>query len=100
MLRRCYESQSQRDWNRGEWRGLSECVTLLPVMADRTFVILKYTDKAPSMASCAKCQRKFFAPTMLRHDPALAEQYLREKFAQHTCSKETEERRAWSGTAD
>ena len=44
-------------------------VALLPVMADRTFVILKYTDKVPSMASCTKCQRKFLVPSSLGGDP-------------------------------
>lgn len=62
-------------------------------MADRAFVILKHgTDNVPSMESCAKCQRKFFTPNALRRDPALAEQYLLEKFTQHACPKETEER--------
>lgn len=75
-----------------ERRGLPECATLLSVMADRTFVILKYyKDNVPSMASCAKCQRQFFTPNTFRRDPALAEQYLLEKFAQHTCPEETDE---------
>jgi hypothetical protein len=74
-----------------EWRSLPECGTLLSVMADHTFVILKYTDKIPSMASCTKCQRKFFVPTSLGSDPGLAEQYLLEKFARHTCPNETED---------
>ena len=53
-----------------EWRSLPECATLLPVMADRTFVILKYyKDNVPCMASCAKCQRKFFTPNTFRRDP-------------------------------
>lgn len=65
-------------------------------MADRTFVILKYADKAPSMASCAKCQRKFFTPNTLLRDPALAEQYLLEKFTCHNCPKATEEWTGWS----
>jgi hypothetical protein len=78
-----------------EWRGLPECATLLPVMGDRTFVVLKYyKDNIPSMASCAKCQHKFFTPNTFRRDLALAEQYLREKFAQHTCPKET---KGWDG---
>jgi len=65
-------------------------------MAERTFVILKYKDNAPSMASCAKCQRKFFTPNTLRCDPVLAEQYLQEKFALHNCPKEPKEWTGWS----
>lgn len=79
-----------------EWRCVPDCATLLPVMADRTFVILKYyKDNVPCMASCAKCQRKFFTPNTFRRDPASAEQYLLEKFAQHTCPKETDEGTGW-----
>lgn len=78
------------------WRGLPGCATLLSVKADRTFVILKYyKDDVPSMASCAKCQRKFFTPNTFRHDPPLAEQYLLETFAHHTCPKETDEGTGW-----
>jgi hypothetical protein len=64
--------------------------------ADHTFVILKYyKDSVPSMASCTKCQRKFFTPSTFRRDPALAGQYLLEKFAQHTCPKEADEGTGW-----
>ena len=57
-------------------------------MAERCFVILQYVDKVPSMASCAKCQRKFFTPTTFRLDPIGAEEYLRFKFDLHKCPKE------------
>jgi hypothetical protein len=29
-------------------------------MADLSFVVLKHQGKVPAMASCTKCQRKFF----------------------------------------
>jgi hypothetical protein len=32
-------------------------------MTDRSFVVLNYQGKVPAMASCAKCQRKFFTPS-------------------------------------
>ena len=83
-----------------EWRRLPECVTLLPVMAERAFVILNYVDKVPSMASCAKCQRKFFAPNTLPRDSAAVEQYLLEKFARHNCPRVTKERAEWGRTAN
>ena len=31
-------------------------------MAERDFVILRHQGKVPVMASCVKCQRKFFTP--------------------------------------
>jgi hypothetical protein len=35
----------------------------MPAMVDRTFFfILKYVNQTPTLASCAKCQRKFFTP--------------------------------------
>ena len=58
------------------------------VTPERTFRILAYVDKILSMASCNKCQRKFFTPDgMFRRDPVGTEEYLREKFVQHQCSK-------------
>jgi hypothetical protein len=32
-------------------------------MTDRSFVVRNYQGKVPAMASCAKCQRKFFTPS-------------------------------------
>ena len=55
-------------------------------MAERSFVIvLKYRDQVPSMASCAKCQYKFFTPSDFRPDRIGAELYLLDKFDLHEC---------------
>jgi hypothetical protein len=57
-------------------------------MPERTFRILAYVDKVPSMASCNKCQRKFFTPGgMFRRDAVGAEEYLGEEFVERQCSK-------------
>jgi len=57
-------------------------------MAERaSFIVLRYVNKTPSLASCAKCQRKFFTPNTYYNDPAGAEQYLRDKFDLHDCSE-------------
>ncbi len=67
-------------------------------MADRTdFVVLKSVNKTPSLASCAKCQRKFFTPNGYYNDPHGAEQYLRTKFDLHDCPAEgkREKESAW-----
>jgi hypothetical protein len=53
---------------------------------ERRFVIVLYEGKVPGMASCAKCQRKFFTPARtFKHDPIGAEQYLANKFDLHRC---------------
>jgi len=58
-------------------------------MADQTsLIVLRYVNKTPSLASCAKCQRKFFTPNTYYNDPVSAEQYLRDKFELHDCSEE------------
>jgi hypothetical protein len=36
-------------------------------MVERNFVVLRYEGKVPTMASCAKCQRKFFTPAHVLH---------------------------------
>ncbi|MGA8345278.1 MAG: hypothetical protein WB781_25330 [Candidatus Sulfotelmatobacter sp.] len=54
-------------------------------MVERSFVILKYVNKVPTMASCTKCERKFFTPTAYQGDRVGAEQYLRGKFDLHKC---------------
>ena len=59
---------------------------------DRGFVIVRYDGKVPAMASCAKCQRKFFTPTTLARDAVGAEEYLGRKFDVHDCPAEVEER--------
>jgi hypothetical protein len=52
------------------------------------FVILKYVNKTPALASCGKCERKFFTPNSFYNDIVGAEQYLREKFKLHDCRNE------------
>jgi hypothetical protein len=39
------------------------------------------------MASCGKCDRKFFTPTTLTHDAIGAEEYLGRKFDVHECEE-------------
>jgi hypothetical protein len=61
------------------------------VMPERKFVILKYVQKVPFLASCTKCGCKFFTPDNYQHNPKIlgkpeqAEEYLRSKFDQHEC---------------
>jgi hypothetical protein len=54
---------------------------------DRHFVIARYEDRVPAMASCAKCDRKFFAPTTLANDDIGAEEYPGRKFDVHECEE-------------
>lgn len=55
---------------------------------ERRFVILKHDGKIPAMASCAKCQSKFFTPSRtFERDPIRAEQYLANKFELHRCEE-------------
>jgi hypothetical protein len=54
--------------------------------SERRFLILKHEGKVPAMASCAKCQRKFFTPSStFERDAIGAEQYLANKFDLHRC---------------
>jgi len=55
--------------------------------AERSFIILKHVNKIPAMASCTKCQRKFFTPTADEGDRVGAEQYLLGKFDLHECKE-------------
>jgi hypothetical protein len=56
---------------------------------ETTFKILVYADKVPAMASCTRCQRKFFTTRdSFRGDPVGAEEYLRDRFVRHECPKE------------
>ena len=59
---------------------------------ERCIVIVRYEGKVPTMASCTKCQRKFFTPTTFARDAVGAEEYLRRKFDVHDCPPEIEER--------
>ena len=54
---------------------------------DRRFVILRYEGKVPALASCSKCERKFFTPPMLMRDASGAEEYLGRKFDVHGCEE-------------
>ena len=58
-------------------------------MAERSFVIvLRYENQVPSMASCSKCQYKFFTSSTFRRDRVGAELYLLDKFDQHECREQ------------
>ena len=56
-------------------------------VAERKFVILRYQGKVPAMAGCAKCQRKFFTPSILSRDLLGTEGYLLSKFDLHRCTE-------------
>jgi hypothetical protein len=56
-------------------------------LTDRRFVVLRYEGKVPALASCAKCERKFFTPTTLARDAVGAEEYLGRKFDVHECGE-------------
>ena len=58
--------------------GAHSCVTPMHRPAwhnDRRFVILRYDGKVPALASCARCERKFFTPSALIRDASGAEEY-------------------------
>ena len=59
---------------------------------ERRLVKVRYEGRAPAMASCAKCERRFFTPTTLALDAVGAEEYLRRKFNVHDCAARIEER--------
>jgi hypothetical protein len=61
----------------------------VPAMAERNFVLLRYLDKVPAMAACAKCQRKFFTPNTYYNDAVGAHEYLFSKFDRHDCMANT-----------
>jgi hypothetical protein len=52
---------------------------------ERCLIILRYDGRIPMMASCAKCERKFFTPTTFSREPIAAEEYLAHRFAAHQC---------------
>jgi hypothetical protein len=60
--------------------------------SERRFVIVRYEGKVPAMASCSKCQRKFFTPPTFAREAIGAAQYLGQKFDLHDCPEEIEER--------
>ena len=57
-------------------------------MAERNFIVLRYQGKVPTLASCTKCERKFFTPTSYSRDSVGAEEYLLSKFDRHECAEE------------
>jgi len=57
-------------------------------MPDRAFVILKFVGRTPTLASCAKCQRKFFVPESYYGDVLGADEYLQDKFDRHDCPEQ------------
>jgi hypothetical protein len=59
---------------------------------ERGFIIMRYEGEVPAMASCAKCQLKFFTPETFVRDAVGAEEYLARKFDVHDCPAEIEER--------
>ena len=61
---------------------------------ERSFVVLKFAGRVPTLAGCSQCQRKFFAPTSYQGDREGAEQYLRGKFDLHECEEPTLNRRS------
>jgi hypothetical protein len=61
-------------------------------MAQRLFIVLKYTRSVPMMAGCAGCQRKFFTPLLLGRDQVGAQGYLLKKVDQHKCKDEVQPR--------
>jgi len=54
---------------------------------DRQFVIVRYEGRVLAMASCGKCDRKFFTPTTVTRDAIGAEEYLGRKFDVHECEE-------------
>jgi hypothetical protein len=53
---------------------------------DSRFIIVRYEGKVPKMASCARCERKFFTPSTFFRDAVGAEEYLGQKFDLHVCA--------------
>jgi len=61
----------------------------VPARGEPDFAVVRYKDKVPAMASCAKCQRKFFTPNTYYNDAVGAFEYLRSKFDRHQCNGES-----------
>lgn len=79
---------------RGSWsvplvvQRLDMCQTTR-AMPERDFTILRYVGKLPAMASCTKCQHKFFTPDSYYGDAIGAQEYLFGKFKAHHCEAST-----------
>jgi len=54
-------------------------------MLERRFLILKYMGKTPYLATCERCNLKFFTPTELSRKPVDADQNLQNRFEIHKC---------------
>jgi len=54
-------------------------------MLERRLLILKYMGNTPFLATCERCQLKFFTPRELGGKPVEGEQTLRNKFEMHKC---------------
>jgi hypothetical protein len=67
-----------------DWRAAD--IMTLPNRSERRFVILRYDGRVPAMASCVKCDRKFFTPATFARDAIGAEEYLGQKFDAHQCN--------------
>jgi len=52
---------------------------------DSRFVIMRHEGKVPAMASCARCEHKFFTPSKFASDAVGAAEYLGHKFDLHVC---------------
>ena len=57
-------------------------------MTEQQLVILRYVHKTPILATCEFCHLRFFTPLELTGKPREAEEYLREKFASHSCLRD------------
>lgn len=62
---------------------------------ERRFAIVRHEGEVPAMASCAKCQLRFFTPAAFAHDPVGAELYLLDKFDHHECRDEPTKSPRW-----
>ena len=63
-------------------------IGILGWRTERRLVIVRHEGKVAAMASCAKCQLKFFTPATFARDPVGAELYLLDKFDLHECREE------------
>jgi hypothetical protein len=57
----------------------------LAVVDERGYSVLKYRDKTPILAACARCQLKFFTPSEMMNDWMAASDYLWKKHYTHQC---------------
>jgi hypothetical protein len=60
------------------------CQTL--VVDEIGFSILKYREKTPVLAVCARCQLKFLTPSQMMKDWEAASEYLWRKYSNHRCA--------------